>query len=113
MPTGLVTCGSCGIPATGIATTNAIGWSIRLRPTPGEFTWHAMPSAASSSRGPIPDRIRIAGEFKAPAESVTRRPAHFLDRSRALDFDSHRLAILDCHAMRVDAAANREIHAMA
>jgi len=30
---------------------------------PGKFTWHLIPSAASSSRGPIPERISTAGEW--------------------------------------------------
>ena len=46
-------------------------WSCRFLPTPGRSTIGSMPSAASSSAGPIPDRSRMRGESSAPAASTT------------------------------------------
>ena len=66
--------GFVGIPGIAVALALSVALAVvAAQPTPGKSTTDLMPSAASSARGPMPERIRIAGELIAPAESVTRR----------------------------------------
>ena len=43
-------------------------WSAKLLPTPASSCWRGIQCRFSSSLGPIPDRSRILGESRAPAE---------------------------------------------
>src|SRR5437762_2748157 len=48
---------------------------MRFAPTPGRSTNGSIPSCPSCSRGPMPERSKIAGVAIAPAERIMWRPA--------------------------------------
>ncbi len=50
-------------------------WSWRLRPTFGKWCATAMPWRCSSAASPTPERIRIAGDARAPPDRITSRCA--------------------------------------
>ncbi len=47
------------------------GWSTRFSPTAGRSAMTSMSSSRRGSAGPIPLRIKIAGDWIAPAQSTT------------------------------------------
>ena len=49
----------------------AMGWLRRLAPTPGVSCNTGMPNSSSWSLGPMPESMRMWGDFNAPAESTT------------------------------------------
>ena len=55
--------------------TMMVGWSCRLRPTPGRSSFGSMPTERRWSAGPMPETIMSCGELMAPPERMTSRSA--------------------------------------
>ena len=90
-------------------STNTDGCSVSPRPTRGWSATGAMPSARSSSAGPMPERSRIAGLWIAPAQRMHLAAVEPLLAGRRPRHDAGRAAAVDDDAVDQHAADDRQV----
>ena len=72
-----------------------------------------MPRAVSAAAGPMPERIRMAGEWMAPAQSRTWRRRFGPGAAGEADLDAGGAAVGQQHAVDQGVAADFQVRAAA